>query len=103
MANDDRVLLTFRLDDSGDIPDQIGHGIGRFALRLVGQVVTAIVQRRGAVARLVEGCHQRLPRRPIVWKAVDQDHEGPLAIDDIVYLNPLIVGKAVLRLCLSEG
>ena len=97
VSDHDRVLLTFGGDHGRNVAYEIRHRVGGLALRLVGEVVAAGVQRGSAIARGRQGGHQGLPGRPVVGEAVDHHDKRALTFNDIVDLHRAVLRVPVLR------
>ena len=74
VADDHRPLLALIADHRGDVADQIDQLVLLDALRLVAQVVAALIERGDPIARC-QRLHLIAPRIPEVGKAVQHHHQ----------------------------
>ena len=102
VADDDGFVAAEVFDDGGDVGYQQAHVVVFGAFGLVAQVVAAEVDGGDLVLR-GEGFHLVAPGVPEIGEAVDHDDERALAGGDVVDLDAVRVGVAVLVLDGREG
>ena len=83
VPDDRRVALAEGVDQPFDVGDQLRHGVRGHAGRLLALVVAAEIGRHDPEARRERG-DLVAPRVPELGKAVQQDDERTVTVDDAV-------------------
>ncbi len=102
VTDDDGLLLAEVFDDRHHIRHEHAHAVVLDALRLVTQIVTALVDGHDTVVRR-QCCHLMSPRVPEIRKAVDHDDERSFAHGGVMNFHTVVRGVTVFNLFFHIG